>query len=132
MADPVPQYTHLITSLATNFPKLSYLHMVEARIDGSIDVPATESLDFAQNIWKDKVFFRAGGFTTDSAIATAEKYDGDMAIVMGRYFISNPDLPRRMELGIELTKYTRDLFYNKQDPRGYIDYPFATEIRARA
>jgi hypothetical protein len=39
-------------------------------------------------------------------------------------FISNPDLPRRIALGLPLTPNDRATFYGG-DARGYTDYPFA-------
>lgn len=46
---------------------------------------------------------------------------------MGRYFISNPDLVRRIRESIPLTKYNRDTFYlyGPDKKEGYTDYPFA-------
>jgi hypothetical protein len=41
-----------------------------------------------------------------------------------RYFISNPDLPRRIKEGIPLTKYDRSTFYS-HGREGYVDYDFA-------
>ncbi len=42
-------------------------------------------------------------------------------IAFGRYFSSNPDLPRRIELGLPLTPYDRSTFY-AFDARGYTDF----------
>ena len=39
-------------------------------------------------------------------------------------FIPNPDLPRRIALGLPLTPYDRATPYGR-DARGYTDYPFA-------
>ena len=44
-------------------------------------------------------------------------------VAFGRHFISNPDLPKRIQLGLPLNIYDRDTFYNN-DARGYTDYPF--------
>ena len=57
-----------------------------------------------------------------------EEYtDSEMAIVFGRYFISNPDLVYRAKSGIDLNQYDRSTFYTSQDPEGYVDYPFSQE-----
>ena len=58
-------------------------------------------------------------------LQTAEE-KGDI-IAVGRYFISNPDLPLRWRHDIPLTEYNRDTFYLQGDasPTGYTDYPFA-------
>ena len=43
-------------------------------------------------------------------------------IAFGRQFIANPDLPKRIELGLPLNRYDRSTFYGF-DARGYTDYP---------
>ena len=47
-------------------------------------------------------------------------------------YMSQPDLPARVKKGIPLTPYDRKTFYSIQNPKGYIDYPFAdAEAEAR-
>jgi N-ethylmaleimide reductase len=43
-------------------------------------------------------------------------------VAFGRLFISNPDLPKRLESDAELTNYDRGTFYGGAE-RGYTDYP---------
>ena len=43
-------------------------------------------------------------------------------IAFGRQFIANPDLPKRIKLGLPLNRYDRSTFYGF-DARGYTDYP---------
>jgi N-ethylmaleimide reductase len=50
-------------------------------------------------------------------------------VTFGRYFISNPDLPKRIELGLPLNDYDRQTFYTFDAP-GYTDYPFYSEQAA--
>jgi len=131
MKDPVPQFTYLATELKKL--KLAYLHVVESRITGNADVESTQGIDFLVDLWDNQSpFLAAGGFKPDSAKKAAdEEYkDKDVAIVFGRYFISNPDLVFRIEKGIELTPYDRDLFYNKTQKHGYIDWAFSKEFEA--
>ncbi|MCJ1458038.1 Chanoclavine-I aldehyde reductase fgaOx3 [Mycoblastus sanguinarius] len=132
MADPIPQFTHLITGLKEL--KLAYLHMVESRISGNADVESTEKVDFALKLWGDKSpVLIAGGFQPDSARRAMDEYSGyNIAIVFGRHFISNPDLPFRIQKGLELTKYNRDTFYKVKSPEGYVDYPFSKEWEAQS
>jgi 2,4-dienoyl-CoA reductase-like NADH-dependent reductase (Old Yellow Enzyme family) len=120
-------------SIQDRFPKLAYLHFVEARINGGIDrtdVASSETLEPYHNIWKG-VFLRAGGFTLESAIAAAKKYENDV-LVFGRLFISNPDLPHRFKNGLELTDYDRNTFYSNKSAHGYIDYPFSDDPKLSA
>lgn len=75
-------------------------------------------------------FLAAGGFDRNTAAGKIEEGTAD-AIVMGRYFISNPDLVERLKMGYPLNKYDRSTFYGGDyDLRlGYSDYPFYDEQR---
>ena len=131
MEDPIPQFSHLVKELKAL--ELGYLHLVESRISGNADVEATEKIDFAIDIWDGQSpILAAGGFKADSARrAVDEEYqDKDVAIVFGRYFVSNPDLPFRLKNGIEFAPYDRETFYKKKSELGYIDYPFCKEFEA--
>jgi len=132
MTHPIPQFSHLIEGLKDL--KLGYLHLVESRIGGNADIENTEKVDFALKIWgKTSPVLLAGGFQPDSAKRAMEEYpDHDIAIVFGRRFISNPDLPFRIQKGLELTKYNYDTFYKAKSPEGYVDYPFTKEWEAQS
>ncbi|KAF2236578.1 FMN-linked oxidoreductase [Viridothelium virens] len=133
MDDPIPQFSHLVKELKAL--KLGYLHLVESRIAGNADVEATEKIDFAVNTWDGQSpIFVAGGFRPDSARrAVDEEYrDTDVAVVFGRYYVSNPDLAFRVKHGIEFTPYDRNTFYKRKSEDGYIDYPFCKEFGASA
>lgn len=68
-------------------------------------------------------FLAAGNFNRDNAVPKLEADDAD-AIVMGRFFISNPDLPKRLAEGLPLNPYDRSTFYGADPPtKGYTDYP---------
>jgi N-ethylmaleimide reductase len=51
-----------------------------------------------------------------------EKGDADL-VAFGRHFLANPDLPKRIRLGLPLNAYDRNTFYTF-DAQGYTDYPF--------
>ncbi|RFU29498.1 hypothetical protein B7463_g6821, partial [Scytalidium lignicola] len=133
MADPQPQFSYFAEELKKL--KLSYLHVVEPRISGSVDVETTDTVDFLLDIWgKTSPVFLAGGFRTDSAYrAVDEEYkDKNVAIVFGRYFISNPDLVFRVKEKIPFTPYDRNKFYNKGQVDGYTTWAFTKEFEAQA
>lgn len=68
-------------------------------------------------------FFAAGGFDRDNTVPKVKADEAD-AIVFGRHFIANPDLPFRLAEGHELNKYDRSTFYGADPPaKGYTDYP---------
>lgn len=138
MADPVPQFTHLIEQLTKL--ELGYLHLVEPRVHGVFDKnpPESENLQFALKAWgKARPVLIAGGFTPELAVEAVEKkYAGyDVVVVFGRRFISTPDLPYRLKKGIEWEQYDRKTFYIDQTKgqsleKGYVDYPFSKEFLA--
>jgi N-ethylmaleimide reductase len=70
----------------------------------------------------------AGGFEPNTAEAVIEKGDADL-VAFGRYFISNPDLPKRIKLGLPLNNYDRNTFCTF-GTRGYTDYPFYSDEAA--
>jgi NADPH2 dehydrogenase len=90
MANPVPQFSHFVTSLKSKHPTLAYLHVVEPRIDGVTEVLGTsgehESNDFIRAIWKSRPLISAGGYTREGALKRAER--GEL-IAFGRFYISN-------------------------------------------
>jgi N-ethylmaleimide reductase len=121
--DPMPLYTHVVEKL--NPMGLAYLHFIEPRSSGAgraevnwTNVPSAMVL--FRPIWKG-VLITAGGFTGEAAEAAIAQGHAD-AIAFGRIFISNPDLPRRLQRGFPLTPYNRKTFYGGEEA-GYTDYP---------
>jgi N-ethylmaleimide reductase len=121
-ADPMPLYTHVIEAL--DRLGLAYLHFIEPRSSGAGRAEVNH-----QNVPSAMVLFRpvwhgvlisAGGFTGDAAEAAIADGHAD-AIAFGRIFISNPDLPRRLQHGFPLTPYNRATFYGGE-ATGYTDY----------
>jgi len=51
------------------------------------------------------------------------------AVVFGKPFISNPDLPKRFELGAELAAWDQDTFYTPGE-KGYTRLPKFTRIKS--
>ena len=126
--DPMPLYSHAINSL--NPLGLAYLHFIEPRSSGAgraevnwQNVPSAMVL--YRPLWKG-VLISAGGFTGATAEAAIAQGHAD-AIAFGRIFISNPDLPRRLQHGYKLTPYNRATFYGGEEA-GYTDYPVYDEM----
>jgi N-ethylmaleimide reductase len=126
--DPMPLYTYAVEQL--NPLGLAYLHFIEPRSSGAgraevnhQNVPSAMVL--FRPIWKG-VLITAGGFTGATADAAIRDGHAD-AIAFGRIFISNPDLPRRLQSGFPLTPYNRATFYGG-DAAGYTDYPEHNEL----
>ncbi|MEK4035434.1 alkene reductase [Methylocystis sp. IM3] len=102
---------------------LAYLHLIEPRVKGGETIAETQEPVAAQEL--SKIFrgpvIAAGGFNPDTAEASVANGDASL-IAFGRHFIANPDLPKRIELGLPLNPYDRSTFYGF-DSRGYTDYP---------
>ncbi|MCJ1244229.1 Chanoclavine-I aldehyde reductase fgaOx3 [Trapelia coarctata] len=132
MAEPIPQFSFLIKGLKKL--KLAYLHVVESRIRGDADSKTTDKVDFAVNAWGGtSPVLIAGGFGPESAKRAVEEYQGhEVAIVFGRYFISNPDLPFRVLNEMPLEPYDRSTFYKPKSPDGFITYPFSREFEGQS
>ena len=129
--DPMPLYNHAVEAL--NPLGLAYLHFIEPRSSGAgraevnhQNVPSAMVL--FRPIWKG-VLITAGGFTGETANAAIADGHAD-AIAFGRIFISNPDLPRRLQHGYPLTPYNRATFYGGE-AAGYTDYPDMMSWRRR-
>lgn len=75
-------------------------------------------------------FLAAGGFNRDNVTAKIEAGDAD-AVIFGRWFIANPDLPKRLAEGLQLNSYDRSTFYGADPPsKGYVDYPVFENVVA--
>lgn len=131
--------------------RVAYVHMVEPRFDevldeqGKMDALASYSKSSAKNVDSEITagtgvnslvpfrrilakggvkFLAAGNFNRDNAEPKIATGDAD-AVVMGRWFIANPDLPKRLAEGLPLNAYDRSTFYGADPPnKGYTDYAF--------
>jgi N-ethylmaleimide reductase len=126
--DPMPLYGHVVKSL--DKLGLAYLHFIEPRSSGAgraevnwQNVPSAMVL--FRPLWSG-VLIAAGGFTGEAAEAAIAEKHAD-AVAFGRIFISNPDLPRRLQHGFPITPYNRATFYGGE-AAGYTDYPVYDEL----
>lgn len=132
MGDPAPQFSYLVGKLKEL--RLGYLHVIESRVNNNVDVEKTEGIEFILDIWgRTSPVLVAGGFDARSAKRAIDlEYQGnDTAVVFGRHFLANPDLPYRIQNGIGLNKYDRTSFYTAKALAGYVDYPFSAEFLAK-
>lgn len=125
MFDSDPQATFGYLAGQLNQFELAYLHVVEPRIKGTETVDAHAApvaVAYLRKIFTGPII-AAGGFDRASAGAVIDSGDADL-VAFGRHFISNPDLPARLQDDLPLNDYDRETFYGG-DARGYSDYPFA-------
>lgn len=123
MADPVPQFTHLIGELSKF--NLAYLHLLE-----SFELSKTKSIDWAVKAWGNpSPIILAGGFDAPTALAAADRWKSkDVCVCFGRSFISNPDLPYRIRNGIKFAPVDPAHFINACEERGYLDHAYSAEF----
>ncbi|KAI1445005.1 NADH:flavin oxidoreductase/NADH oxidase family protein [Annulohypoxylon stygium] len=130
MKDPIPQFTYVINGLKKL--KLAYLHVVQSYVEESdADIESSKQITFALDAWENtSPVLVAGGFRAESGKRVVDNIfkDKDVAVVFGRYFISTPDLPFRIQKDLPLTPYDRNTFYNPGATEGYIDYAFSEEF----
>ncbi|KAF9061446.1 NADH:flavin oxidoreductase/NADH oxidase [Rhodocollybia butyracea] len=120
MKTPLPTYTHLVSQLKERHPNLSYLHLIQSR---DLD-DAKQSNETLLDLWSPRPLVIADGFNREKAIKTTER-EG-VLVAFGRQFISNPDLPIRLQAGMPLSVYDRSTFYGgDENGKGYTDYAFA-------
>ncbi|TDL18661.1 NADH:flavin oxidoreductase/NADH oxidase [Rickenella mellea] len=133
MKDPLPTFSHYVTRVRDSHPDLAYIHLVEPQVYGGSDDPnsvPSDSNDFIREIWGERPLLVAGGASTPEGVLDLAERTGNI-IAIGRYFISNPDLPTRIKKGIPWNPYNRKTFYLPESPEGYIDQPFAEDETAR-
>ena len=124
MSDSHPQALFQYAAEQLNQFGLSYLHVIEPRVKGSVTVREGQGAIAAEQlrtIFRGKII-AAGGFESDTAEAILTSGNAD-AVAFGRHFVANPDLPRRIRDRLPLAEYDRSTFYTF-DAYGYTDYPF--------
>lgn len=124
-SDPVGLFTYVLEKLSQR--KIAYVHLIEPRSSGAgggdavvENVPDTAEL--FRSAFKGALL-SAGGYNPETAknVVAERLADG---VAFGRFFISNPDLPRKLREGVALTPYDRSTFYGGGE-KGYTDYPAA-------
>jgi N-ethylmaleimide reductase len=115
-------YSYAVQQL--NGRDIAYIHLVSPRVSGPNDSDPEFDLGpekFRPLITGNTRLIVAGGYSPQVAESVLQREEAD-AVAFGRLFISNPDLPRRIELGASLNAYDRSTFYAR-GVEGYLDYP---------
>jgi N-ethylmaleimide reductase len=123
MADSNPGALFRYVAECLNDINLAYLHVIEPRIKGAELIVEGEGPAAAQELGQifNGPVIAAGGFEPDTAEAAVASGVASL-ISFGRHFIANPDLPKRIALGLPLNRYDKSTFY-AFDAHGYTDYP---------
>ncbi|KAL6180328.1 hypothetical protein ACLB2K_046992 [Fragaria x ananassa] len=121
--DSNPKELGLYLAYALNKYGILYCHMIEPRmktVEEKCECP--DSLVPMRKAFNG-TFIAAGGFDMEDGNNAVAEDRADL-IAYGRWFLANPDLPKRFELNAPLNKYIRDTFYISDPVLGYTDYPF--------
>ena len=112
---------------------LAYLHNVEAFGGAPRDAEAERVIAEVRTRFKNaggSIYISNGGLTPEEAEARLVKGLAD-AVAFGTLFISNPDLPARIERGGPYNEADQSTFYGGAE-KGYTDYPSLEEASASA
>ncbi|KAJ0025861.1 hypothetical protein Pint_07486 [Pistacia integerrima] len=121
--DSNPEALGLYMAESLNKYNILYCHMVEPRMKTVGEkCESPHSLLPMRKVFNG-TFLVAGGYNREDGIKAIEEGRADL-VVYGRWFLSNPDLPKRFELNAPLNPYNRDTFYTNDPVIGYTDYPF--------
>jgi len=122
-------YSYLVKKL--NAYHLAYIHLVEPRIAGNVDIQPEHDLGsdrFRHLITGQTKLISAGGHTQQGANQAIADGHTDL-VAFGRNFIANPDLVERFRENAPLNPYDRSTFYGG-DEHGYTDYPILAQATA--
>ncbi|KAM7280869.1 hypothetical protein ACFE04_008003 [Oxalis oulophora] len=124
--DSNPKALGLYMAESLNKYGIAYCHVIEPRMKTAGEIfECHDSLVPMRKAFHGS-FIVAGGYKKEDGNKAIAEDRGDL-VAYGRWFISNPDLPRRFELDAPLNKYIRDTFYTSDPVIGYTDYPFLKE-----
>ena len=111
---------------ALNKYNILYCHMVEPRIRVSLEKLASPHSLVPMRKAFNGTFIAAGGYDREDGNKAIAENRADL-VAYGRWFLANPDLPKRFALNAPLNEYNRDTFYTTDPVLGYSDYPFLDE-----
>ena len=111
MSDANPAETFSYVAREAGLRKLAYLHSREYHADGWLGPTLKRTFG--------GVYIANENFTLETATESLAKGEAD-AVSFARFFIANPDLPRRFAKGVPLNQPDPTTFY-AHGPEGYVD-----------
>ncbi|XVE54837.1 hypothetical protein DITRI_Ditri03aG0114400 [Diplodiscus trichospermus] len=121
--DSNPEALGLYMAETLNKYGILYCHMVEPRMKKVGEKCETPHSLLPMRRAFNGTFMVAGGYDREDGNKAVAENRSDL-VAFGRWFLANPDLPRRFELDAPLNKYNRATFYTSDPVVGYTDYPF--------
>lgn len=117
--ETIPTFEYIVKKL--NNYSLAYLHLSEPFTDvSSVSFLVSEIAKHFRPLYNGTLIIN-NGFTKESGNKVIEENLADL-VAFGKLFISNPDLPKRFEVGAPLQEWDEATFYVPGEA-GYIDYP---------
>lgn len=124
--DDTPQATYLAAAHILDSIGVAYLHIAEADWEDAPVMPVAFK-EALRMIYRGTLIY-AGKYTVERAEEALAKGWADL-IGFGRPFIANPDLPLRLQHGLELNAPDKATFFGGAEA-GFTDYPSAETIEA--
>ncbi|CAI0381679.1 unnamed protein product [Linum tenue] len=121
--DSNPEALGLYMAQELNKYGILYCHVIEPRMITQFEAHDTHNSVLPMRKAFKGTFMVAGGYTQRDGNEVVGNGGADL-VAFGRWFLANPDLPRRFELNAKLNKYDRSTFYTHDPVVGYTDYPF--------
>jgi N-ethylmaleimide reductase len=137
MGDDDPHETYLRVATELSRIGIGFVDVVETGMVSrhvKPEKPTAQTQDFNWGVIRDSfrgIYMANGGYTRTRAIDAINSGRADL-ISFGTDFLSNPDLPFRLEYDLELNPPDKDSFYEGGPVKGYIDYPFHPKNEAFA
>ena len=121
MSDGNPRETFSLAVEELNSYELGYLHVVERAQDSkSISEEDLALCGYLRGLWKG-LYIVNGGYDGPRGEEAVRTGHAD-AVAYGRWFLANPDLPRRLQLRAALNEPDQTTFYGG-GAAGYTSYP---------
>ncbi|KAF7824984.1 putative 12-oxophytodienoate reductase 11 [Senna tora] len=111
--DSNPEALGLHMAKSLNKYGIAYCHMVEPRLNSDGEIKKAEKSNHSLVPMRkafNGTFIVAGGYNREEGNKAVAQNNTDL-VAYGRWFLANPDLPKRFELDAPLNKYNRDTFY---------------------
>lgn len=124
--DPAALYEAVARRLETL--KVPWIEMREPRRTTSVGVEPTEAVSpVMRQHYSGRIFINADSHWEDArALLERGEIDG---VSIGRHFLANPDLVKRIAIGAPFNAADSSTFY-KGGAQGYVDYPTLDQARA--
>ena len=137
MDDENPEETFLRVADELSRAGVGFLDVVETGMalrHVRAEKQTTKKRDFNWSVIRSNfhgIYMANGEYTRTRAINAVNSGHADL-VSFGTDFLSNPDLPFRLEHDLELNPPDKDSFYEGGPVKGYIDYPFHPQNKAFA